>query len=206
VLTTTVSFVSLVPTKASKVPLTRHSDTMLKQVPFGRLFKQVFSVLHWHERTFSDHIPLNGQFCRSPPTAFQTVFISLGFKLHSRNGNLIRVKFLGLGIFIKDSRLCLGKVPHCIERQLPMAAKNTLRIGIRDDLNGKTKTAYLTLNNKSYKVTLPLTRRSNVKKIRLGSHRAFVYMTMLGVVFSNKGSLFPVTYRLSCRPKNGMVR
>ncbi len=204
--TTTVSSHTRVPTKALKVPPTHHSDVMLKQVPFERFFRRVFSVLHRHERTFSNNVPLNGKLCRSPSTTFQTVFTSLGFKLRSRSVNLIRLKFLGLSIFIKDWRLCLGKVPHCIERQLLMAAENTLRIGIRDDFNEKTKTVYLTLNNKSYKVTLPLTRRSNVKKIRLGSYKRLVYMTKLGIVFSNKGILFPVTYRLSCKGMNGMVR
>ena len=197
---TTVSPYTRVPTKVS----TDHSDIMLKQEAVGRFFRRIFSVLYQYELTFHTDVYLNGQVCRSTPTAFQRVFISLGFKLRFRNGNLIRLKFLGLSIFIKDGRLCLGKVPHCIMHPLHTKAENTLHIGVRDDANGKTKTVYLTVNNKPYKVTLPLARWSRVRKIRLGSHRGNVYMTKLGVVFSDKGILFPVTRRLRCRPKLGV--
>ena len=135
----------------------------LKVHRYGGFFRKTFYILTNSAGIFTPSILANGQVCHPTPKPFQEVFALMYFKLGSGTGDLIWLKFLGLKVFMEDWQLCLGEGPYyCSPHRLYRRSNNTLRIGVRDNPDGQTRTVFLILNHKCHEVPspLPLTQRS----------------------------------------------
>ena len=177
---------------------------ILKEKPWSGFFRKIFYVLKDSAAIYNSTVFANGQVCQPIPKPFQEVFAFMYFKLKSSTGDLIRLKFLGLRVFIDNWQLCLGDGPYyCSPQELYKRHLNALSIGVRDNPDGRTRSVFFRLNYKSFKVPspLPLTQSSTPRTIILGSSRSLIFLRELSVVFRKGVTSYLVKDDMRCSPK-----